>query len=348
MKIIQVCPLYFPSIGGVEEHVRNLSESLAKKHEVTVFTTDNLGLPGEEEVNGVFVRRFRSFSPNNAYHISLDMRKEIRKSRFDIVHGHDYHALPLFFSRYGNGKKFIVTPHYHRYGVTTFHNLLIRLYRPFGKKIFQDADSVITCSNYEKDLVIEDFQIEGNKIAVIPNGVHLKDFRGLEKKEREHQTILCVARLEEFKGVQYAIEALPLLEESIRLEIVGKGPYKASLVGLAKKLGVAHRIDFYQDLRGRELINRYVNADLFMLLSRYESFGITVTEALASKTPCIVANTSALKEWVDNKNCFSVDYPIMSGKLASLITDIMGRKVEDVNLLDWDEVTKQIEMVYSV
>jgi glycosyltransferase involved in cell wall biosynthesis len=346
MKIIQVCPLYFPSIGGVEEHVRNLSESLAKKHEVTVFTTDNSGLPGEEEVNGVFVRRFRSFSPNNAYHISLDMRKEIRKSRFDIVHGHDYHAFPLFFSRYGNGKKFIVTPHYHRYGVTTFHNFLIRLYRPFGKKIFQDTDSVITCSDYEKDLVIEDFQIESTKIAVIPNGVNLKEFRGLEKKERGHQTILCVARLEEFKGVQYAIEALPLLEESVRLEIVGKGPYKARLISLAKKLGVAHRIDFYQDLRGRELINRYVNADLFMLLSRYESFGITVTEALASKTPCIVANTSALKEWVDNKNCFGIDYPIRSGKLASLITEIMGRKVEDVNLLDWDEVTKQTETVY--
>lgn len=346
MRIIQVCPHYFPFIGGVEEHVRNLSESLAKKHEVTVFTTDNLGLPSEEEVNGVLVRRFRSFSPNNAYHLSLDMRKEIRQSRFDIVHGHDYHAFPLFFSRYGNGKKFIVTPHYHRYGVTTFHNFLIRLYRPFGKKIFQDADSVITCSNYEKDMVIEDFQIESTKIAVIPNGVNLKEFRGLEKLEREHKTILCVARLEEFKGVQYAIEALPLLEESVRLEIVGRGPYKARLTNLAKKLGVAHRIDFYQDLRGRELINRYVNADLFVLLSRYDSFGITVAEALASQTPCIVSNTSALKEWVDNKNCFGIDYPISSGQLARLINKVSGRKVQDVNLLDWDEVIKRTETVY--
>jgi glycosyltransferase involved in cell wall biosynthesis len=206
---------------------------------------------------------------------------------------------------------------------------------------------VIALSNYEKDLLIEDFQIEGHKIAVIPNGVNLKEFRGLEKKEREHQTILCVARLEEFKGVQYAIEALPLLKESVRLEIVGKGPYKARLIGLAKKLGVAHRIDFYQDLRGRELINRYVNADLFMLLSRYESFGITVTEALASKTPCIVANTSALKEWVDNKNCFGIDYPISSGQLARLINRVIGKKIVDVKLWQWEQVVKETLGIYQ-
>ena len=60
MKVLQLCPLYFPFVGGSEEHVRNMSERLAKSHEVTVFTTDTSGLPNEEEVNGVLVRRFKS------------------------------------------------------------------------------------------------------------------------------------------------------------------------------------------------------------------------------------------------------------------------------------------------
>lgn len=241
-----------------------------------------------------------------------------------------------------------MTPHYHRRGVTPFRNILVRLYKPFGKKIFQEADKVIATCNYEKDLLMEDFPIESDKIVVIPSGVNRKEFRGLEKKEREHKTILCVARLEEFKGVQYAIQALPLLEKSTRLQIVGKGPYKETLIKLGAKLGVAHRIDFYQDLRGREMLNRYANADLFMLLSKYEVYPITVLEALASKTPCIVANTSALKEWVAKKNCFGIDYPISSDKLASLITEVMESKVGEVKLWDWDEVVRELEHIYDL
>jgi len=347
MKIVQVCPQYFPSVGGIEEHVKNISEGLAKKYEVTVFTTDTSGLPKEEEVHGVLVRRFKSFSPNNAYHLSLGMLKELRKSQFDIVHGHNYHAFPLFFSRYGNRKKFIATPHYHRYGVTGFRNILVRLYKPFGKKIFQEADRVVALSNYEKNLLMEDFQMESNKITIIPNGVNLEEFRGLVKKEREHKTILCVARLEEFKGIQYVMQALPLLEESVRLEIVGKGAYKAKLISLAKKLGIAHRIDFYQDLRGRELVNRYANADLFMLLSKYEAYSIAVLEALTSKTLCIVANTSALKEWVDNKNCFGIDYPINSEQLAELINKVIGKKVRGVKAWHWEQVAKETARIYQ-
>ena len=347
MKILQVCPLYFPNVGGVQEHVKNISERLAERHEVTVFTTAIARLPSEEEINGVLVRRFKSFSPNNAYHLSLGMLKEIRRFQFDIVHGHDYHALPLFLSRYANRKRFIVTPHYHRHGVTSFRDILIRSYKPFGKKIFQEADRVIALSNYEKDLLMEDFPVESKKIVIIPNAVNLRQFRSLEREEREYKTILCVARLEKFKGVQYAIQALPLLEESTRLEIVGKGPYKKNLIKLATKLGVAHRIDFYQDLRGRDLLNKYIKADLFMLLSRYECFGIVVAEALASKTPCIVANTLALKEWIDNKNCFGVDYPISSDRLASLISEVMGMKVGEVSIWDWEQVVKEIVRIYQ-
>ena len=346
MKILQVCPQYFPAIGGLPEYARNVSERLAKRHELVVFTTDTSGLPKEEEVNGVLVKRFRSFSPNNAYHISLSMLKELRRAQFDIVHGYGYHSLPLFFSRYAKRRRFIVSASYVRRGLTPFRNILIRIYKPFGTKIFQEANRVIAFSKYEKDLLMEDFQIDEGKIVVIPCGVNPKEFQGLEKKAKDSKTILCVAVFEEFKGIQYAIQALPLLEESTRLEIVGKGPYRQNLVRLAMKLGVIHRVDFYQDLSRQELATRYANADLFMLLSRNESFGTVVAEALASKTPCIVANTSALKEWVDNKNCFGVDYPISSDRLASLITEVMGTKVGEVSIWDWDEVARQAELVY--
>ncbi|MFB0559112.1 MAG: glycosyltransferase family 4 protein [Dehalococcoidales bacterium] len=347
-RILQVCPGYFPAIGGIQDYVRNVSERLAGKHEVTVFTTDTMRLPEQEEINGVLVRRFKSFSPASAYHLSFSLLAELRRSQFDIVHGHGYNACPLFFSRYARRNRFFVSPYYIRHGVTPFRNVLIRLYKPFGKKVLQEADRLVVLSNHEKKLVMEDFQIEDDKFAIIPGGIDPKEFRAFAKLQKEYKAILYVARLDEYKGVQYAIQTLPLLEEATHLEIVGKGPYQPTLKRLATKLGIAHRVHFYQDLNRDELIYRYTNADVVLLLSRYETFGIVVAEALASKTPCIVANTSSLREWVDNENCFGVDYPINSDELAGLITEVMRKKVGEVKLWDWDEVAKQMESIYVI
>lgn len=348
MKILQVCPKYYPSIGGVEEYVRNISERLAREHEVTVFACDPSGkLPKQEEINGVLVKRFKSFSPSDAYHISFQMAREFRKAEFDIVHGHSYHALPLYFSRNARRKKFIVNPYYHGHGHTPARNFLIKLYKPFGKKIFEDVDKIIAISNYEKELLLRDFAIEEDKLSVVPPGIDLAELGSLGGICKEPKTILYVGRLEKYKGVQHIIQSLPLLDKDFGLEIVGKGPYKAYLVVLVDKLGLNDRVKFYQDLSWQELLKMYRKTEVFTLLSQYETFSIVVAEALAAKTPCIVANTSALSEWIDNKNCFGIDYPINNAKLAELINKVTGKKVGDVKLWDWDEVARQIAELYG-
>ncbi|MCD6600303.1 MAG: glycosyltransferase family 4 protein [Dehalococcoidia bacterium] len=347
MRILQVCPKYYPSIGGIEEHVRNISERLSKEHQVTVFTGDPTGkLPKQEEINGVLVRRFKTFAPDDAYHISFEMARELKKSEFDIVHGHNYHALPLYFARNANAKKFVVTPHYHGHGHTPVRNFLIRLYKSFGRKIFDNAKSIIAVSKYEKHLLLNDFVIDENRVSIIPNGVDLSEFSKLQEVSRELKTILYVGRLEEYKGAQYIIQTLPLLDKDFCLEIVGKGPYKAKLVRLVSKLGLNNRIKFYQGLSGQELLKMYAKAGVFVLLSQREAFSIVIAEALAAKTPCVVANTSALSEWIDNKNCFGIDYPINNEELARLINNVVGKKVSAVKLWDWDEVVQRIGRLY--
>ena len=282
MEILQVCPKYYPSIGGVEEHVKNISERLAKEHEVTVFTCDPSGkLPREEEINSVHVKRFKSFSPSDAYHISFEMAKELKKSEFDVVHGHSYHALPLYFSRNAKAKKMVVTPHYHRSGHTLVRNLFIKLYKPLGKRIFDRADKIVAVSKYEKSLLLEDFGMNEDKVTVIPNGVDLTEFSSLEGMRRNNNIILHIGRLEEYKGVHHIIQALPLLDKKFCLEIVGKGPYKAKLMALVDKLGLNDRVKFYEDLPRQELLKMYARAGVFILLSQHEAFSIVVAEALA-------------------------------------------------------------------
>ena len=348
MRILQVCSKYYPSIGGLESHVRHMSEGLARQHQVTVFTGDASGkLPREEEINGVSIRRFRSFSPGDAYHLSLDMARELRKAEFDIVHGHNYHALPLYFSRYARGNKFVVTPHYHGHGHTPVRNFLIGIYKPFGRRIFEQADKIIAVSKYEEQLLINDFAIDKGKISVIPNGISLGKYDNRKAIPRESGVILFVGRLEKYKGVQHIIETLPLLDKHFCLEIVGEGRYKANLLSLTRKMGLNDRVEFYQELPQQELLNMYAKAGVFVLLSRQEAFSIVIAEALASKTPCIVANTSALTEWVDNKNCFGIDYPINNAELAELITTVAGKEAGNVKLWSWDEVTQEIARLYE-
>jgi len=349
MRILQVSPKYSPFIGGVEEHVRNISEQLAKEHQVTVFATDDSGeLPKEEEVNGVLVRRFKCFAPHNAYYLSFEMWNELKKSEFDIVHGHSYHTLPLYLSRYAKRARYVVTPHYERYGGTRFRTFLLKLYKPFGRRVFEDADAIIAVSEYERGLLLEDFGGISDKISLIPNGVSLNEFASLQGVAKKEKTILYAGRLEEYKGVQYLVGAMPLLKGDFSLEIIGRGGYQAKLVELVDKLGLRDRVSFHQGLSRQELVQKLAEAGVFVLLSRYECFSIVVAEALAAGTPCIVANTSALKEWADGRNCFGIDYPIDIRKLADLICEVSGRRVSAVGLWGWDDVVSKLYTVYGL
>jgi len=354
MKILQVCPRYYPSIGGVEEHVRNISERLARKYDVSVFTTDPLGkLPKQEAINGVEVRRFKSWAPNEAYYFSGELKRYLveNSNDYDVVHAHSYHAFPaLYAAQAKGGNKLVFTPHYTGGGQTFFRNLLHIPYRFLGRKIFEKADKIICVSNYEKKLFANRFKIVDEKLIVTPNGLNLEEFKGLKERKKGCRAILTVARLEKYKGSQYLIKALPRLDKDIILEIIGKGPYKGSLVELARKLDVESRVKFRQDLQKKELLQKYVDADLFVLLSTYEACSIVVLEALASGTPCILANTSGLEEWIDDENCFGIPYPVSIEKLTELINETIGRKVKGIKgirLLDWSEVVERLTGVYS-
>ena len=278
------------------------------------------------------------------------MLKAIKDTTFDIIHSHNYHALTSGLAKFSHFKKLIVTPHYHGHGSTRFRDLLLKCYKPFGRALLKEANYIVCISNHEKNLIIQDFNIDDKRIKIIPNGINLEEFGRQVKKNKKEQdenlTILYVSRLEKYKGIQYAIQALAQLDKKIHLEIVGSGVYEKELRKLSNKLNVQNRITFIHSLQRHDLINKYSNADLVLLLSQYEGFGLVVEEALASSTPCIVTNTSALTEWIDNKNCFGIDYPVNIESLVRLMKKVIGIKVETPDLLDWSDITQQLESLY--
>ena len=269
-------------------------------------------------------------------------------NNYDVVHAHSYHAFPaLYAAQAKNRNKLVFTPHYHGTGHTFFRSMLHVPYKFLGKKIFEKADKIICVSKYEKSLVAKNFKVNDEKISIIPNGLNLEEFEGLQKEKKDYRAILYVGRLEKYKGVHCLIKALPMLNNDTVLEIVGKGPYKKSLVKLVRKLGLESRVNFHHNLPKEKLLQKYADADLFVSLSKHEAFGICVAEALASKTPCIVANTSALEEWIDNENCFGIDYPIDVDELGKLINEVIGREIGAVKLYAWDDTVRELSRIYE-
>lgn len=352
MRIVQICPRYYPDIGGVETHVKEISERLAKRgFEVEVVCTDPTGrLQKHETINGVAITRFRSFAPGDAYYFAPHIYFYLKNRNIDIIHSHSYHALPaLFASLAKDERRLVFTPHYHRGGHTLIRNLLHKPYRLIGRTIFEKAYKVICVSEYEKRNVISDFDLPPGKIEKIPNGLNLSEFANIKylKKHNGEGILLYVGRLEKYKGIQHLINALAYLKD-FKLEIIGKGPYENDLRRQAEELSVTKRITWYKNVTREELLKHYAMADVFLMLSTHEAYGITVAEALTSGTPCIVAMGSALEEFVDSETCAGLSYPIDTHNLANKIESMSHKRAIVVkNIIDWNEVVKRLIKIYE-
>jgi 1,2-diacylglycerol 3-alpha-glucosyltransferase len=372
MKVAQVCFRYYPSLGGVQTHVKKLSESLARKGiEVEVLTTDPTKLlPEKETINNVPVRRFKSWAPMGDFHFSGDLASFLKAhySDYDVVHAHSYNDFPALYaarakvsnSEGRNGPPpppFVFTPHYHGRGSNFITNVLHKFYKPFGSKIFSRADIVVCVSKFEKEIVEHNFPNAMGKTLIIPNGVEYIA-QNEENSDRQHPEvhlklpdayILYVGRIEPYKHVDRIVAALKYVSRNdISLILVGNGPSKDKILKQAHSLDINNRIAFYENLSDSDLAEIYQRAGVLVNLSDLEAFGLNVAEALSRGTPCVVAKSSALIEWVDGVNCLGVDDPGDPQLVARTIDSVLGRRASGVKkLLSWDEIAELLIQNYQ-
>jgi glycosyltransferase involved in cell wall biosynthesis len=224
-------------------------------------------------------------------------------------------------------------------------------YTFIGNYVFTKADQVLCDSAFEKHIIDRTFNT-GIKSLLLPIGVNTKDFDKFKdnkkSKLRDSKVILCVGRLEEYKGVQNILYVLSELPEAT-LQIVGKGNYANSLHNLSESLKIDHRVEWYSDLTRDQLVAMYVDADVYVTLSSHEAYGITVAEALLAGTPCVVARGSALEEFIDNQTCLGVNLPINKEELITSIRKLYNeeRKYQG-KIYDWDEITDQLLTIFGM
>lgn len=353
MRILQIIPNPWESIGGVTEYVRNLSQALSLQHDVTVLAAEISGIqPRKDIIEGIKVERYKRLFPGTFY-FSSDLLKKIGKYSYDVVHAHNYVTFPFQISYKTKYKKLILSPHFHGFSQHFFGNFLLSLYSPVGKRVLEKANTVIAVSQYEKDLLQKKFSFQKD-IQVIPCGLNLNEYHEKNSNYKCNKSLLYVGSLIRSKGVINLIKVMRRLDEHISLTIIGRGPLKACIIKLISDLGIQKRVHLYENLSRRDLLKFYRESDLLVLLSEYEAYSIVIAEALMSGTRCLVSDTSALHEWIDDKNCYGLNYPTKIKDLEVSIRYILSNP-DDVNIskylgtkiMDWMDVSSKIGLIYA-
>ncbi len=354
MKIALVTHRYFPNVGGIETHVRELAERLSKDHVVEVLTADLApSLKSTEVLNGVKINRFSSLKWGNTVYYTPRIQSYLEKKRFDIIHAHNYHALPALSAAKAADNNLVFTPHYHGTGSSPVTSLLLRPYSFIGTHIFTKARRIICVSEYEKSLVCRDFGVDASRISVIPNGIPLASIRNAEPFPDHHNLILCIGRLDRYKNIDLMIKAMPYLPD-FSFFIIGKsGNYEKELHHIIQTLHLSDRVKILDSVSDTDKNRWLKTCSLFVNLSDIEAFGITVLEAVAAGKPVIVNNVGGLAELAAR---FKQVYPIERKdyradtnlrEFATLIKQTFGHECkENLSVYDWDEVRKKTEREY--
>ena len=239
-----------------------------------------------------------------------------QRIRYDLIHSHYWLSGRVgmsLSSRWG-------VPH-----VTTFHTLAKTKLRARAgerepelrlateERVVKSADAIVVSTQQEKDELVRHYGAQPHKIPVVPAGVDLDLFRPVDKGQarqrlglRERKIILYVGRIEPIKGLDVLINAMALLEDAddTRLLIVGgklgQDRELDRLKSMAADLGIGEKVTFTGAVEQAQLPDYYSAADVFVLPSYSESFGLAALEAMACATPVVVSRVGGLKTIVRN------------------------------------------------
>lgn len=342
MRITIVSYIYpYPKRGfnpGIERVVQETARELVSQgHEVHVITTyRNGGVRRNECDNGVTIHRIpdtRSYLGSVGSVFSIDnvsinvvLRKHMKLlNKSDVVHT----FTPIVW-------KFFSTPlvsHYHHWDEP--NTLKEHLYLPTSQQLwlqcYRISNRVIAVSEYSRNELAKK-GIEKNKIRVVPNGVDVGRFypgkSQVELPDWEH-TLLYVGPLVERKGLSYLIEAMvDIVGEypDSGLVIVGSGSDRP-LRKLVNKYGLSSNVRFEGFVEDRDLPDYYRAADIFVLPSLLEGFGMVLIEAMASGLPVISTDTTAIPEVVGDAGCLVS--PKSSTQIAGAVSDSISKNKLD-------------------
>jgi D-inositol-3-phosphate glycosyltransferase len=379
---VHTCPLSKPGgkdTGGMNVYVNELAISLGKQgHSVDVFT----------RLQNNRRKRVIQIGENaRVVHIQAGPEKLDKLAIFNY--------LPEFTSNledFRNGNKLeydVIFSHYWLSGVSgttlqqiwhvphlvMFHTLGIiknsvgsgenepQLRIESEKSLVNQCDRIVASTEHEKEFLLNEYDIDPEKVTVVPCGVNLERFKPKDKTEAQRKiglkeierVVLFVGRIERIKAIDRLIVAVSLVKNvpDIKLLVVGGDRNSHDevrrLKAWASGLGIEKIVHFRDSVPQSKLSDYYSAADVLVLPSYAESFGMVALEALACGTPVIANNVGDLKNIIRQGETGYVVENNMPGILAEKISLVLTQNTGSVDAIrasvsgyDWDIISEQI------
>ena len=371
MKILQVTNVFSPVHGGSAEVPYQLSKALIKRgHQVTVYTSDYKLRPEYlTSTPAIEVRFFKTWLSTAKLFLTpgiVNTAKEDIK-RFDVIHLHNCYTFQNIVIHY-------YARRYHIPYILQSHGSVASYFQKgmpkrifdalWGKRILRDASKLIAVTAIEAE-TYQGMGVDKGKIEIIPHGVDFSEFEDLPLRgefrkrygfDEKEKLILFLGRIDRLKGLDLLVKVFADLSGELadtKLIIVGPDDgYLPKLERLIKRLEIEPKVLLTGPLYGREKLQAYVDADIYVLPSSFEIFGITVLEALACGTPVIVTDRCGVTDWLKNNwgHVIQLDKNQMKEAILKTLNSKNTSREDDGRAFvkehfNWQKVAEQIENI---
>jgi glycosyltransferase involved in cell wall biosynthesis len=285
---------------------------------------------------------------------------EIAKNEeFDIIHAHDWLTYQAAINaKKVSGKYLVIHVHATELDRSGGNNVNQYVY-DIEKKGMEEADAVIAVSNFTRQKIIDNYGISSDKIKVVHNAVEFENYalHEMHTLKRTKKIVLFLGRLTLQKGPDYFVYAAKKVLEyypNVVFVVSGSGDMEKPIIRKVAELDLADKFIFTGFLRGKDIQEAYHMADLYVMPSVSEPFGISPLEALKCETPVLISNQSGVSEVLNH--CLKADFwdvDEIANKIVSVLKYnelyrcLKENGSREVKSLNWNESAHRCVDVYN-
>ena len=280
------------------------------------------------------------------------------ESQFDLIHAHDWLTYPAgVAAKKASGKPLVVHMHATEFD-RSGENVNQQVY-DIERAGMEAADRVITVSNLTRNIVIERYGIDPDKVITVHNAVEPTehaDIRQIEKHIPE-KIVTFLGRVTFQKGPEYFIEAAYKVlqrDPNVRFVMAGTGDLLEKMIRRVAQLRIATKFHFTGFLRGENVDRMFAMSDVYVMPSVSEPFGISPLEAMRSNVPVVISKQSGVAEVLQHAlkvDFWDIDamadaiYALLQYRSLSSVFSKYG--AQEVDNLKWENASKHIKDVYE-
>jgi glycogen(starch) synthase len=299
-----------------ETYQKRVEQSLQLKHQTAGQAIAGVDLNGGNDYSGDMYDEIYRYAA-----MAVDLAAE---EQFDVVHAHDWMTYPAGVAVAATyGRPLVVHVHSTEFDRSGEH--VNQTVYDIEREGMERADKVVTVSHFTRSIVIGRYGISPDKVEVVYNGVERNGKWSPSQMtiKQGEKVVLFLGRITMQKGPEYFLQAAKKVldvMDNVKFVMAGSGDMMYRSIEMAAQMGIGHKVLFTGFLRGNDVRRVFQMADLYVMPSVSEPFGIAPLEALDNDVPVIISKQSGVSEVL--KHALKVDFwdvNEMANKIAAVL-----------------------------